>query len=229
MCRREPAAARRRSYLAQFIPPMATYLPRVCKRFAKASLCPRQLWRSCAPMMGEIAAPKNSRTSHFSSQNAGGTCGCAAGRPGDYGSALYVVRSLDVMHSVKQVSIALSAVTLRNKKTLTVPVCAEYPRTYRFFRLNTINYYGNDACARFKSQCDCCEPLYMRFHIKEKKHQDEIKRLVQSKDIDRMFKGKRHDVHFDMVRPCTRAHDATVLTRHSQTCFTVQLISNTHL
>lgn len=41
----------------------------------------------------------------------------------------------------------------------------------------------------------------MRFHIKEKKHQDEIKRLVQSKDIDRMFKGKRHDVHFNMVRP----------------------------
>jgi hypothetical protein len=66
--------------------------------------------------------------------------------------------------------------------------------------LNTINYYGNDACARFKSQCDCCEPLYMRFHIKEKKHQDEIKKLVQSKDIDTMFKGKRHDVHFDMVR-----------------------------
>lgn len=78
---------------------------------------------------------------------------------------------------------------------------AEYPRTYRFFRLNTINYYGNDACARFKSQCDCCEPLYMRFHIKEKKHQDEIKQLVQSKDIDVMFRGKRHDVHFDMV--CT--------------------------
>ena len=43
----------------------------------------------------------------------------------------------------------------------------------------------------------------MRFHIKEKKHQDEIKRLVQSKDIDRMFKGKRHDVHFNMVRPCS--------------------------
>lgn len=82
----------------------------------------------------------------------------------------------------------------------TVLMYAEYPRTYRFFRLNTINYYGNDACARFKSQCDCCEPLYMRFHIKEKKHQDEIKRLVQSKDIDRMFKGKRHDVHFNMVR-----------------------------
>ena len=86
---------------------------------------------------------------------------------------------------------------------LTITGCAEYPRTYRFFRLNTINYYGNDACARFKSQCDCCEPLYMRFHIKEKKHQDEIKRLVQSKDIDRMFKGKRHDVHFNMVRPCS--------------------------
>lgn len=80
------------------------------------------------------------------------------------------------------------------------PARAEYPRTYRFFRLNTINYYGNDACARFKSQCDCCEPLYMRFHIKEKKHQDEIKQLVQSKDIDVMFRGKRHDVHFDMVR-----------------------------
>ena len=88
--------------------------------------------------------------------------------------------------------------------TVTCPVCAEYPRTYRFFRLNTINYYGNDACARFKSQCDCCEPLYMRFHIKEKKHQDEIKQLVQSKDIDVMFRGKRHDVHFDMVRPCNR-------------------------
>lgn len=40
----------------------------------------------------------------------------------------------------------------------------------------------------------------MRFHIKEKKHQDEIKQLVQSKDIDVMFRGKRHDVHFDMVR-----------------------------
>lgn len=45
----------------------------------------------------------------------------------------------------------------------------------------------------------------MRFHIKEKKHQDEIKQLVQSKDIDVMFRGKRHDVHFDMVRPSSHA------------------------
>ena len=82
----------------------------------------------------------------------------------------------------------------------TVPRYADYARTYRFFRLNTLNYYGTDACARFKSQCDCCEPLYMRFHIKEKKHQEEIKALVQSKDIDSMVKGKRHDVHFDQVR-----------------------------
>jgi hypothetical protein len=90
---------------------------------------------------------------------------------------------------------------------------ADYARTYRFFRLNTLNYYGADACARFKSQCDCCEPLYMRFHIKEKKHQDEIKALVQSKDIDTMINGKRHDVHFDQVRRqcglCTFNYAAT--------------------
>jgi hypothetical protein len=39
----------------------------------------------------------------------------------------------------------------------------------------------------------------MRFHIKEKKDQDEIKALVQSKDIDYMIKGLRHPVHFDQV------------------------------
>jgi hypothetical protein len=77
---------------------------------------------------------------------------------------------------------------------------ADYARAYRFFRLNTLNYYGADACARFKSQCDCCEPLYMRLHIKEKKHQDEIRALVQSPSIDVTTRGKRHDVHFDQVR-----------------------------
>jgi hypothetical protein len=39
----------------------------------------------------------------------------------------------------------------------------------------------------------------MRFHIKEKKDQDEIKALVQSKSIDYMIKGLRHPVHFDQV------------------------------
>lgn len=76
---------------------------------------------------------------------------------------------------------------------------ADYARSYRFFRLNTLNYYGTDGCARFKSQCDCCEPLYMRFHIKERKHQDEIKALVQSKEIDTIVKNKRHPVHFKQV------------------------------
>ena len=101
--RREPAAARLRSLRQQLTRPMATNSPRICKRFVKASLCLRQLWRSCAPTMAGTAAPKSSRTSRFSSQNAGGMFGCAAGKPGDCGSALYVVRSLvqDVMHAMK--------------------------------------------------------------------------------------------------------------------------------
>ena len=40
----------------------------------------------------------------------------------------------------------------------------------------------------------------MRLHIKEKKHQDEIRALVQSPSIDVTTRGKRHDVHFDQVR-----------------------------
>lgn len=116
-------------------------------------------------------------------------------------------------HLRKTVSASLPQLARLCTHTHRPPRCrADYARTYRFFRLNTLNYYGTDACARFKSQCDCCEPLYMRFHIKEKKHQDEIKALVQSKDIDTMINGKRHDVHFDQVcrqcRFCTFASPA---------------------
>jgi hypothetical protein len=103
--------------------------------------------------------------------------------------------------AVRRLHTQSTEVCLHNLARLTAPpMRAEYARTYRFFRLNTLNYYGADACARFKSQCDCCEPLYMRFHIKEKKGQDEIKALVQSADIDEAIKGKRHDIHFDQAR-----------------------------
>ena len=82
---------------------------------------------------------------------------------------------------------------------------AGYARTYRFFRLSTPNYYGADACARFKSQCDCCEPHYMRLHLKEKMNQEEIRKLVQSPSIDHTGKDKRHNVHFDQVGPMAGA------------------------